>query len=220
LGTLVSLLAAFLITRRRKSNRHHGREREPTPFYSESEPEITHYRSIPSQGSPPLGAVDGQRFSYPQQQSPALVKQRSSRPINPSSAVSIPREYEIEPFRRDGQTRPSTHHSVSGLSDDNSAHPRAQSIHEDTDAQTNATSPTRSGQQEGNSQVYVIHHDSGRAPVSVITSRGTEVVELPPGYSSDYLSAGGSGGAQASGAVQRRQGKSPAGPGGDLGRTP
>jgi hypothetical protein len=32
------------------------------------------------------------------------------------------------------------------------------------------------------SQVYVVHHDGGRAPVTVYTPDGTEVVELPPRY--------------------------------------
>ncbi|KAI9059687.1 hypothetical protein FKP32DRAFT_1596235 [Trametes sanguinea] len=37
--------------------------------------------------------------------------------------------------------------------------------------------------QAGNSQVYVVHHDAGRPPpVTVFTSNGTEVVELPPQY--------------------------------------
>jgi hypothetical protein len=31
-------------------------------------------------------------------------------------------------------------------------------------------------------QVYVVHHDGGRAPVTVYTADGTEVVELPPTY--------------------------------------
>lgn len=34
------------------------------------------------------------------------------------------------------------------------------------------------------SQVYVVHHDGGRAPVTIMTSDGAEVVELPPGYAS------------------------------------
>jgi hypothetical protein len=32
------------------------------------------------------------------------------------------------------------------------------------------------------SHVYVVHHDAGRAPVTVYTAQGTEVVELPPQY--------------------------------------
>lgn len=30
--------------------------------------------------------------------------------------------------------------------------------------------------------VYVVHHDGGRAPVTVYTDAGAEVVELPPRY--------------------------------------
>jgi hypothetical protein len=34
----------------------------------------------------------------------------------------------------------------------------------------------------GGGNVYVVHHDAGRAPVTVYTPDGTEVVELPPRY--------------------------------------
>ncbi|EJD04251.1 uncharacterized protein FOMMEDRAFT_19512 [Fomitiporia mediterranea MF3/22] len=34
-------------------------------------------------------------------------------------------------------------------------------------------------------QVYVVHHDGGRAPVTVYTSEGAEVIELPPRYNPD-----------------------------------
>lgn len=33
--------------------------------------------------------------------------------------------------------------------------------------------------------VYVVHHDGGRPPVTVYTSDGAEVVELPPEYPVD-----------------------------------
>ena len=33
-----------------------------------------------------------------------------------------------------------------------------------------------------NNQIYVVHHDGGRAPVTVYHEDGTEVVELPPRY--------------------------------------
>ncbi|EKM83616.1 hypothetical protein AGABI1DRAFT_96597 [Agaricus bisporus var. burnettii JB137-S8] len=35
------------------------------------------------------------------------------------------------------------------------------------------------------SKVYVVHHDNGRAPVTVYAQEGTSVVELPPGYPGD-----------------------------------
>ncbi|KAG9118903.1 hypothetical protein FRC07_006341 [Ceratobasidium sp. 392] len=41
--------------------------------------------------------------------------------------------------------------------------------------------PARS-ERDTRSQVYVVHHDGGRAPVTIMTSDGAEVVELPPGY--------------------------------------
>ncbi|CUA68161.1 hypothetical protein RSOLAG22IIIB_03400 [Rhizoctonia solani] len=45
-------------------------------------------------------------------------------------------------------------------------------------------SPTEAQGRDTRSQVYVVHHDGGRAPVTIMTSDGAEVVELPPGYSS------------------------------------
>lgn len=39
------------------------------------------------------------------------------------------------------------------------------------------------------SQVFVVHHDGGRAPVTVYTPEGTEVVELPPRYTTDRMPA-------------------------------
>lgn len=46
-------------------------------------------------------------------------------------------------------------------------------------------SPGGSRQSHGASHVYVVHHDGGRAPVTVYTADGTEVVELPPRYPAD-----------------------------------
>lgn len=42
-----------------------------------------------------------------------------------------------------------------------------------------AASPTTAPR---DSHVYVVHHDAGRAPVTVYHDDGTEVVELPPQY--------------------------------------
>jgi hypothetical protein len=43
-------------------------------------------------------------------------------------------------------------------------------------------SRTEAEEQRASSHVYVVHHDGGRAPVTVYTADGTEVVELPPNY--------------------------------------
>jgi hypothetical protein len=46
-----------------------------------------------------------------------------------------------------------------------------------------ASAPVAQGQERApGSQVYVVHHDGGRPPVTVYTPDGTEVVELPPRY--------------------------------------
>lgn len=48
----------------------------------------------------------------------------------------------------------------------------------------NIAAPSRalSNEARSTSQVYVVHHDAGRPPVTVYTADGTEVVELPPRY--------------------------------------
>ena len=47
------------------------------------------------------------------------------------------------------------------------------------------TPESRSG-----SQVFVVHHDGGRPPVTVYAADGTEIVELPPRYIDSGSSAG------------------------------
>jgi hypothetical protein len=55
-------------------------------------------------------------------------------------------------------------------------------------------------------QVYVVHHDGGRAPVTVYTADGTEVVELPPSYDGQgrpsRRATGGEGAAASASALQ------------------
>lgn len=53
-----------------------------------------------------------------------------------------------------------------------------------TDAVSSAGSsePADSSGRRGGRNVYVVHHDGGRAPVTVYTDEGAEVVELPPRY--------------------------------------
>lgn len=65
----------------------------------------------------------------------------------------------------------------------------------------NTTSPTNELTVSGSSDpadqlgrrpnVYVVHHDGGRAPVTVYTEEGAAVVELPPQYAPGSPSEGG-----------------------------
>ncbi|KAJ6574736.1 hypothetical protein B0H19DRAFT_610412 [Mycena capillaripes] len=98
----------------------------------------------------------------------------SGHPQDPSSSTLSPspsymalqqmqREgsnYQIEPFTPPGATR----HSLYG------------SEFEPNHA-ASATTP-----EGGGGHIYVVHHDAGRAPVTVYHQDGTEVVELPPRY--------------------------------------
>ena len=52
-------------------------------------------------------------------------------------------------------------------------------------SRTDAVSTSGSSEpadRQGARNVYVVHHDGGRAPVTVYTDAGAEVVELPPRY--------------------------------------
>lgn len=197
LGLLASLLAAFVIYRRQRALKQRGHEREPTPFISTSHD--SRYDPLSSQ-SPP---ADRQAFSLQQYHS-TESKQRSLR--SPASTTTLPREYDIEPFQPDGPSHLMARSSATG-SDATAPTGPPWNDAQGTHVRSVSGSASVSNRQEGGSQVYVIHHDSGRAPVSVITQRGTEVVELPPGYTSEYLSMGAAVSQNAGDAhAQRRNG--------------
>lgn len=94
----------------------------------------------------------------------------SSTGSNPSSnntnrLTSPPSHYQLEPFGvpfEDGALRPARSQNLSVA------------------APTSPTEPQAPG--PSSSHVYVVHHDGGRAPVTVYHEDGTEVVELPPRY--------------------------------------
>ena len=90
-------------------------------------------------------------------------------------------------------TSPSPYGTSSGASDrhapSTSAHgDRASSLGAGSQSPTGTTDSmgrrvTAGNPARGSAHVYVVHHDAGRPPpVTVFTSDGTEVVELPPQY--------------------------------------
>ncbi|KAF8525230.1 hypothetical protein BU17DRAFT_84148 [Hysterangium stoloniferum] len=188
LGGLISIIIAYFMRKRTSAAR--------APSVASSV-EIHPYTYL-STTSPPPGTTT--TFSHQQQLSISSAKQQSPAAPHRSggSTITLGREYAVEPFNYDrspgSATQPQIRHSASATSI---------APNPSVEASPNSDTPSRSTgvPQEGGSQVYVIHHDSGRAPVSVITSPGTEVVELPPGYSPEYLSAPT--------ASQRRSAKSP-----------
>jgi len=81
-------------------------------------------------------------------------------------------QYQVEPFIMPGEDgRLPSPHSVSD-------HGNIRS----TSMTPDSVAPTTSSVPRQQSQIYVVHHDSGRAPVTVYHGDGTQVVELPPSY--------------------------------------
>ncbi|KAF8588466.1 hypothetical protein K439DRAFT_1658476 [Ramaria rubella] len=190
LGVLLSLLIACFVSKRRATTR----EREAMPF--------DHYNYLASQSTPPL---DG-RSLLQQQSLSARGPPSHPRTLSGASTGTLPREYDVEPFLYDGN--PALRHSVGNRDPSQASRQSWHDTHDALSPNASATVPLPERTESPN-QVYVIHHDSGRAPVSVITSRGTEVVELPPGYSSEYITNGGTEGPRSA----RRQRKTASGVG-------
>lgn len=82
--------------------------------------------------------------------------------------------YEVEPFRLPPPE------------------PVAESTGQDTMplSPTVRSEPSQDSQHRNLSHVYVVHHDAGRAPVTVYTPDGTEVIELPPRYTGEGSNPG------------------------------
>lgn len=86
-------------------------------------------------------------------------------------------EYLVEPFSIPGSSSsdPSDPLLPGGAPSPPSSPPDATSA-------SGSTAPTDGRGGAGRTNVYVVHHDGGRAPVTVYTEEGAEVVELPPRY--------------------------------------
>lgn len=92
--------------------------------------------------------------------------------------------YEVEPFRLpDAPTSDVGSSSQNGENTDEPVTSRQSHMsHAQRRTSSAGSSGTRSPGTSARPHVYVVHHDGGRAPVSVYTPEGTEVVELPPRY--------------------------------------
>jgi len=58
----------------------------------------------------------------------------------------------------------------------------------DATSTSGSSEPTDPSGRRSTRNVYVVHHDGGRAPVTVYTDEGAEVVELPPRYAAGSTS--------------------------------
>jgi hypothetical protein len=82
------------------------------------------------------------------------------------------------PINRKGRIAPSQYQVEALVLPGEGARHTSPSAPETVASQSEIGHSTTSNQE----RVYVVHHDSGRPPVTVYTGSGTEVVELPPSY--------------------------------------
>ncbi|KAF8898495.1 hypothetical protein BD779DRAFT_1484242 [Infundibulicybe gibba] len=171
LGALGGILIAYLFMRRQNRDHMHkdhfldlgsGTQiNNPHLAYdAPHSPSSPNYRPIPSMA----GAVMDSSLG-------------SSNPSANSLMINRASQYRVEPFVMPGEDGRVT--SMNRASTSHSSAPPAPptSVAHESHAGSSTSAP-------GN-QVYVVHHDGGRAPVTVYHQDGTEVVELPPRYTGD-----------------------------------
>lgn len=83
-------------------------------------------------------------------------------------------EYIVEPFAMPSSSSDPNFPLLPGSSGATASPPDATSA--------SGSDPADQSGQGRRQNVYVVHHDGGRAPVTVYTEEGAEVVELPPRY--------------------------------------
>lgn len=112
-----------------------------------------------------------------QSQSPREI----SSAVNPTNLASTGGlEYLVEPFAMPTSSSSMSDPSVPLLPGGNPVSPPADAL-----SASGASEPDQSRRQN----IYVVHHDGGRAPVTVYSDEGAEVVELPPRYPDGSTSA-------------------------------
>lgn len=199
-GLLAGAVLAWLLLRRRAGPHYdayvsdriqnYTSKGEGHPLDDSPQGNPSHYSALPNQSNTPPPPGSGS--------SRTMLSSLASRRL-----LSTSNEYEIEPFRlpddptpnSDSSTQPdvnaareSSSHSL-GVVTRSLSRPTssARSVGHQTEGSSilspDPISPTQTQQRSAASQqVYVVHHDGGRAPVTVYTPDGTEVIELPPRY--------------------------------------
>lgn len=137
----------------------------------------------------PLPEIGGPQGLGSDIENSAPVRRRSTKISRPARSASIPSNLDnpfishkdrLVPVRSSSATTvrslPRTPAPVSGRSADSSSRYSSQ-LSLTPDGSSQSALPLN------RSQVYVLHHDGGRAPVTVYNREDAEVVELPPSYS-------------------------------------
>ncbi|KAK0208419.1 hypothetical protein DFS33DRAFT_442978 [Desarmillaria ectypa] len=160
IGLLAGLVTTLCFVKRRQ--RKKAEEQFMPPGVSPPLSLNAQYRLVPST---PLSLQPDTTYTGTSLQHPPLGQSGSS--------------YQIEPFSMPGEDVRSHHGATSPTSINEYVNNHAPSVAHESMAPSQAGS---GGSRVQSGQVYVVHHDGGRAPVTVYHEDGTEVVELPPRY--------------------------------------
>jgi len=128
-------------------------------------------------GAAVFGLLMGLLFSHcwSRRRKPEVVPEKGKE--KDAAALSSPRgsRFTVEPYPLPGQAEPDTPHATAGEGLSRSASPNS-TMHPSRSDMMRQTS-------DGSSrQVYLVHHDGGRPPISVYHPEGANIVELPPSY--------------------------------------
>jgi hypothetical protein len=143
-----------------------------------SKPSYNGFTSEPMH--PQSGIIDPRHMSTPSHYA-SVPSVDVGGPLTPNPLL-VP-QYQIEPFsvptedeRRSRYRPPST----SNMTEGSIRGPRSE---DDSQGETSSQARGSTIRQSGTGhQVYVVHHDGGRAPFEVFAPTGSTVQELPPGY--------------------------------------
>jgi hypothetical protein len=159
-GIIVGLLAGtFGILAFRRSRRGKGHRDDLMRDSQLSSDNSQQSREMPSSGITTNLASGGLEYVVEPFSMPTAT------PLSPPSGSSDPL------LHRGGPTSPTTMSRADAMSTSGSSEPAESS-----------------GGRRATRNVYVVHHDGGRAPVSVFTDEGADVVELPPRYAAGSTS--------------------------------
>lgn len=179
-GLVVGAIGAFFFFRRRQRS---------GPYYDYPSDRIHNYSLTTGGGGGKRSPLEGEHYEGLPNSPPStdLTNMRSTSGVSANSRSGLlpaGSGYEIEPFIV--PTGSSSDEAL--LRGATVQSPDPQTLSQQSGSESNRHQPPSNFARErsgGSGHVYVVHHDGGRAPVTVYAEDGTEIIELPPRYVND-----------------------------------